>query len=301
MKFGYSLFLNEYIYPHNIDYEDCRTFQIVCPECKEPVYKVNREEIHYFSHYKKDETLNEQCELRVNRIAQETFISKNQESRNQKLSYFLQVFKDIIWKNEYQSNDIKKAKQQFYKLKGCNVFTSLKRFIFDYIRKNIEDKKEIFDYFDEAIENIFDNEAFKKFKSKYSILVQKDFAYQFLQHILAGHSKDNYYFLMNLAYIKYFEKLRKKVKENTASNWQISLYNSMLRFLNTQNEKKRMKIFEQLGIETMISPYTNEKIDLFIMLGSQISYNVYGMLLRIPYLQILEDKVKTKDIRSSID
>ena len=50
----------------------CRTFQIVCAACKEPVFKVSRNlgdrTLDYFSHYRKDETLNTQCELRVNRI-----------------------------------------------------------------------------------------------------------------------------------------------------------------------------------------------------------------------------------------
>ncbi len=72
MKTGFSLLLQEYVNPVELDYEDCRTFQIVCPACKEPVFKVSRatagNKADYLSHYRKDETLNEQCELRVRHI-----------------------------------------------------------------------------------------------------------------------------------------------------------------------------------------------------------------------------------------
>ena len=98
MKYGYSLFLQEYVNPKDVDYEDTRLFQIICPECKEPVYKVVREETtEYFSHYKKDETLTKQCELRVNSISSSKINEVSAQSRNQKLNLFIKVFQDIFW------------------------------------------------------------------------------------------------------------------------------------------------------------------------------------------------------------
>ena len=58
MKYGFSLLLNEYIHPELVEYKDSKIFQIVCPECYEPIFKVNRNnKVTYFSHYKKDEKL----------------------------------------------------------------------------------------------------------------------------------------------------------------------------------------------------------------------------------------------------
>lgn len=54
MKLGYSNLLSELIRAELIDYKDSEKFQIVCPCCKEPVFKVIRSNesipIHYLSH-----------------------------------------------------------------------------------------------------------------------------------------------------------------------------------------------------------------------------------------------------------
>jgi len=302
MKLGYSLFLKEYVKPSVIDYEDCRIFQIVCPICKEPVYKVTREiVIHYFSHYKKDETLNEQCELRVNQISQRSSENLNIESRNQKLSLFLQVFRDIIWKNEYTQNTLQWSRKIYYNISKSSIFMDFKRYIKNHHQNIIGDRNEIFDYIKESIENIFDSDSFKEFKSKYSIYIQKDYSYLFLQHLLAGHAKENYYFLLNHAFILYFDSLNKKVKAGNYLEWENSLLSYLLRFMRTQNEQKRKKIMVQLGEYEMVSPYTNDRIDLFVMLGSQLNYYSFFILLRIPYLDILKNKLDKKDLRSAKD
>ena len=63
MKTAFSLLLQGYLNPVELDYEDCRAFQIVCPACKEPVFKVSGgiedKATVYFSYYRKDETLND--------------------------------------------------------------------------------------------------------------------------------------------------------------------------------------------------------------------------------------------------
>ena len=43
MKLGYSLLLGEHIEAEWIEYTDCKVFQIVCPNCKEPIFKVFRQ------------------------------------------------------------------------------------------------------------------------------------------------------------------------------------------------------------------------------------------------------------------
>ena len=62
--------------------------QFVCTACKEPVFKVSRnlggKTLDHFPHYSKDETLNEQVELRVSRISAARIAEARKESRNQK-------------------------------------------------------------------------------------------------------------------------------------------------------------------------------------------------------------------------
>ena len=221
MKTAYSLFLREHVDPRIIGYEDCRTFQIVCPVCKEPVFRVCRKnaykEIAFFSHYRKDETLNKQCELRVNRISSDTITDINAESRNQKLRLFLRVFQDIVWANEYNDVTIKKAKQHFFQLGRSEVFAWFIRGILNQLRETVKDKNEILDMFDESLENL------TEFNSTFEMNLQKEFAYDFLCHLLAGHSKANYYFLVKHSFILALAKLENNGKKGELRPWEQSV------------------------------------------------------------------------------
>ena len=201
MKIAYSLFLHEYVKSENIDYEDCKTFQTICAACKEPVFKVSREiqnnRTDYFSHYKRDKTLNKQCELRVNQLSYTRIEEVKMESRNQKLNLFLKVFQDIVWENEYNKNTIQKARQNFFTLGKSKTLSTLYRGMLVQLRDEIEEKGEILDMFDESMENLYKNSS--DFNSNYAISLQKEFAFDFLQHLLAGHSKINLFFLFNHA------------------------------------------------------------------------------------------------------
>ena len=44
----------------------------------------------------------------------------------------------------------------------------------------------------------------------------------------------------------------------------------------------------KMGEFEMISPYTHQEVNLYIMFGSYLHYNAFGILLRIPYLQLLK-------------
>ena len=297
MKTAFSLFLQEYVNPVAVDYEDCRAFQIVCPACKEPVFKVSRnisdKTTDYFSHYRKDETLNEQCELRVSRISTERIEEVRSESRNQKLHLFLKVFQDIVWRNEYDEISIKKAKQRFFQLSRSSVFSIFNKTLLQWFRDAIEDKNEILDMFDESLENIYEN--LENFKSNFAVNLQKEFAYDFFQHLLAGHSKTNFFFLFYHAYILVLEKLEEKSKNNELLSWEQAMLDYLCRFLKTQNETKRMSILSRMGEYEMISPYTHQEVDLHIMFGSYLQYNAFGILLRIPYLQIVQKQLKDRE------
>ena len=289
MRIAYSLLLQEYVNPRELDYPDCRAFQVVCPACKEPVFKVCRgaddAATHYFSHYRKDETLNEQCELRVSRIPAERIEESRSESRNQKLSLFLEVFQDIVWKTEYSEAGLRKAKQRFFQLGGSRVFAAFSLPIFHGYRSVAHDRNEIYDYFEESLENLY--EDYEDFRSDFAIQLQMDFAYDFFQHLLAGHSKANFYFLLKHAYVQFVQELEEKRDRSDIASWEQAMLDYLSRFLKTQNEKKRMSIITAMGSYEMISPYTHEEVDLHIMFGSQLSYHALGILLRIPYLELL--------------
>jgi len=69
MKKGYSDIFGITVDASEVVHKDCEAFQIVCPECREYVFKGLRQQgetaIHYFSHFRNDPDLNRQCELRA--------------------------------------------------------------------------------------------------------------------------------------------------------------------------------------------------------------------------------------------
>ena len=200
------------------------------------------------------------------------------------LHLFLKVFQDIVWKNEYDRTTRKKAKQYFFQLSKSQVLSMLYQSVLLWFRKEIGDKNEMFDMFNESLENIYENLA--DFTSNYAINLQKEFAFDFLQHLLAGHSKTNFFFLLNHAFILVLEKLERKSKKNELLPREEAMLDYIYRFLKTKNEKKRMSIMNKMGEYKMISPYTYSEVDLYIMFGSNLQYNAFGIILRITLFRL---------------
>ena len=107
MNYGYSNLLGETIEAALLDYSDYRRFQIVCPVCREAVFKVVRDalpaSLHYLSHYAAAQAYAADCELRVARFNQREIEQQNLTSRGQKLDLFLRVLRDTIKRHEYRN------------------------------------------------------------------------------------------------------------------------------------------------------------------------------------------------------
>lgn len=90
MKYGYSILLGETLAARDIDYGDCGRGQVICPECKDPVFKVVRTETdtHYLSHYQATGAVELACALRVDAMSEEEVRQKNEMTRSQTLSIY---------------------------------------------------------------------------------------------------------------------------------------------------------------------------------------------------------------------
>lgn len=292
MKYGYSLFLQEYVNPKDVDYEDTRLFQIICPECKEPVFKVSREKTYnYFSHYKKDETLIKQCELRVNSISSSKINEVSVQSRNQKLSEFLKVFQDLIWNDDTRQNDIPEIKKHYYMLQRSSIFSEIRIDLLKYGKVAVKDKNYMLEMFDEVIEDKF-NKA-EIYNSVFALNIQKEYAFDFMNHLVAGHSKTNFLFLLSIAFIELYYDLKRKTGE--LQEWEELLLSGFTRFFRTRNDKKRTKIFQDLASQEIISQDTGLPMDGYLLFSVKLFEYAFGILLRIPYLEILQKRLTEKE------
>ncbi len=100
MKLAKSYLLQQIISAPNVSHGDCEKFQIICPECSEAVFKVERPNddkvIHYFSHRRKDLAFAAECDLRVDSLSKSFVQRVNGESRGQNLTIFLQVLESEV-------------------------------------------------------------------------------------------------------------------------------------------------------------------------------------------------------------
>jgi hypothetical protein len=95
MNDAYSIFLSSYYKAQEIDYENIAQLQMVCPCCREPVFKVARQSetgsIAYFSHHKVQAAISAECERRVAGLSVEQKEAVNAASRGQSLALFRSV------------------------------------------------------------------------------------------------------------------------------------------------------------------------------------------------------------------
>lgn len=98
MKHGFSLVLTQYLEAAEVDYDDCRSFQIVCPNCYEAVFKAGSDPDgrQYLSHYASSASNVPECELRVASTSAQTMTERNAESHGQHLALFQQRFVDLL-------------------------------------------------------------------------------------------------------------------------------------------------------------------------------------------------------------
>jgi hypothetical protein len=100
MDYGFSLLLREVARAAEIEHGDCEAFQIVCPECREPVFKKTRAgesgPSHFLSHFRAETEEERDCDLRVNAASPGRLAEISAEGRGQTLRRFLAVLGKAI-------------------------------------------------------------------------------------------------------------------------------------------------------------------------------------------------------------
>jgi hypothetical protein len=101
MKIALSLLLAEYVEAADVEHADTVGFQIVCPCCRESVFKTNRlgrggRPSSFFSHRHMPPEKVADCEMRVASIGREAVGAFNGAARGQTLALFLSVLQRAV-------------------------------------------------------------------------------------------------------------------------------------------------------------------------------------------------------------
>lgn len=100
MRNAYSILLGEYVEAVEVEHRDTVGFQIVCPCCRDAVFKVARTKddrrSDFFSHHRSPPEVVADCELRVGSMSDAARAESTAVSRGQSLREFRKVLGDAL-------------------------------------------------------------------------------------------------------------------------------------------------------------------------------------------------------------
>lgn len=136
MRHGYSNILGELVVADVLDYGDCEHFQIVCPSCREPVFKRIRDATHFFAHYQESKSLHSECELRVRNLTAIDIEAKAAFARDQRLRFFLNELTTLLRESPNETPALNAFRERMFKtLRGVPEFKRWGRLAWDFLNE----------------------------------------------------------------------------------------------------------------------------------------------------------------------
>jgi hypothetical protein len=302
------MLLGEYINADYVDYQDCKKFQITCPNCKEPIFKAYRKDpppgIHYLSHYEKDKAYVAECELRVSRINTNVMQDSNKVSRDQKLEYFLSVLKEalidrfcfedhVFSVEDFNKPELKVVLDKFVVKKEVSMIINasgpqlMRDFLFASICKWPIERIEL------LINKNLDFETQERglVLTGFALDIQKRIAKDIFTHLLTHKTFGNFSYLFGTSYLREmirWEKLIELTKdENFNLTWQTRIGASLRRLTKTSVNKSKL-LLNQLMTETFIEPNTNSEVTYLQKIYANLTNEMCVQLGQLPYFDILK-------------
>jgi hypothetical protein len=293
LKYGYSLLLGEHIESQVVDYSDCKSFQIVCPSCKEPIFKVQRAKgednaTHYLSHYEKSSAYVAECELRVNSLKSDDLQKSNGISRNQRLGYFLSVLRESILKNEYGGNMANLTKA-FDNMQKSKTLSFLRDGFYENAKMSDDLKNggHVHELFDDYIKEYTEiSGGFPK--TAFSIQTQKRIAFDVWLHLLSGNARSNFDFVFNNSFLFLVSRIEKSMAVKTPVEYEKLLHKNMVDLIMNADEDGMETVSSMMKYK--VPPPYSIGLDLLSKMLAEINHEIYGCLLRVPYFELLKNQ-----------
>jgi hypothetical protein len=306
MKTGYSLLLGEYVEAKRISYEDCKAFQIVCPSCKEPIFKVNREvttkPIQYLSHYEKDKSFVAECELRVSALTKEEITRSNNLSRGQRLEYFLSVLQTAIPSALYPQDDnsLSKLTKLTHMLGRSKSLKRYRELLFAYERK-MYSKMSDADLAEQMVGYVDDIREVNEgdfFSTSFALETQKRIACDMWRHVLSAKAKESYFILFTHGYYRLMYRIKLTSGQRELFEYERIMYSAMEKLIDTSVNKGRF-IIQSLINYPIGKPHAMEGSNLFNKVSSEIAHEMFGILLVLPYFEMLKKSMEATPLTKS--
>lgn len=281
MRYGYSLLLSEIVEAGGLGYEDCRSFQIVCPICREPVLKAVRDETHYLAHYPAGDAYAAECELRVSRFDSLEIEKQNLSSRGQKLGLFLRVLRDAVVSRDF-GNQRDKAAKLFRMLERSKPLAVLyKQFVIP--ASHLDEKT-----FQNAAEFYINKDVgsdHEMFRTGFALSTQRRIAYDVWRTLMTAPEEPNRRFLFHNGYAMVLWRMQLLLDQGATEPVR-RLRNYAERLLEL-NRDGGLALLAEMARTPAPPPFAEPGSTYLIKLLGETTHEIIGSLLRIDYLDIL--------------
>lgn len=284
MKYGYSNLLGETVEAQRLDYDDCRAFQIVCPICREPVFKGVRNEpatTHYLSHYVSAKAYAAECELRVASFNGDEIERQNAFSRGQKLKLFLGVLPAALNRIRFCDEELV-ALKRLPRMERSKVLVQLFRaFIWETPACAAE-------WFDESAVTDFRDDACGMMRGL-ELATQRRIAKDIFKHLHSAPARENLWLVWKYGYLTalgLWESTKKNHDYNPDADFKtLACMEALIRL----PKDRGLELIAEMNSEQVSSPVDGVSFCRLVVLIETVQNFMALALCRIPYLDLLRD------------
>jgi hypothetical protein len=288
VKYGYSNLLSETIEAVRLEYHDCRTFQLVCPVCREPVYKVVREHpeiTHYLSHYPASQAYAADCELRVAAFDPREVEQKNILARGQKLSLYLQVLRETILSRDYPESAREKARTFIKAILRSKTLAYIRHKARLSCARVSEESFRTFARF--YVEEVAGKDN-PMWRTTFALATQMHIGWDVWRTLCTEQSRENFDYLWAHGYLTMahrYARARERVEPWVESA--VYLEKCMNRLLQLSRDRG-MELLEEMSRTRVWVEGDSSAKNALDKLMSHVLNEMVGCLIRLPYFEMLK-------------
>lgn len=295
MRIGYSNLLGEYVAAAGLTHGDCETFQIVCPACREPLFKVMRsverepKPVNYLSHYRRTDPALQSCELRVDRFSSEHIASTNHQTREQRLAYFLDVFREMLPTDPFVCYT--KSMQKTHQWLGrSEAWRAMRTRHYQAATAGFARSPEFHETARLFCRDSADNGNL--IDTSFAIDKQIDIAADMMATITTLPSRSSYNALFNHAGIVLIQDCHRS--DRIADAGEQKVFDTMGGFLSAIAEGGKLgeRALRRMRQTPLGPPFLEQPSTYALKIASEIAYHMAGTLVRLPYFEFLRDRLR---------
>jgi hypothetical protein len=299
MKLGYSILLGETVNASEVEYRDCEHFQIVCPVCREPVYKIARR-VHdgdaqqFLSHYAAAKSYAADCELRVRGLSADVVSRGNVEAREQRLAYFLSVMTKVLGRSAIYTTEWRKT---HYRISRSKAMDMLFAAVCDVIQQ--AGAEAMFE--DNAQDHLqWLRESGWGLKTTFDIHRQTTIAKDLWLTVCTPMARTNLRFLFNHAFLLEFSGWLVRSKDEASDDRAVSkrIADYMMAAMQERGAEASSDLIQGMMAEHLPAGFNKLRdgrqddwsSSYFTRILGNVSIEMVGCLLSMPYAEMLRER-----------